>query len=63
MSKRSDLEVRKAEITAIVGDIAYLERELALKGLTDLGGDERAECLQIIARMERKMLANAGAAA
>lgn len=54
----SDLEVRKREISALVDDINRIVRELAAKGITDIDTEDRMEALDIINRIERRMLAN-----
>lgn len=58
MSSSSDLEVRKREISALVDEINALERSLALPEIEGLYDTDRMEALDIINRIERRMLAN-----
>lgn len=53
-----DLDVTRREITALAIDINRLRDELAAKGITDIDTEDRMEALDIINRIERRMLAN-----
>lgn len=55
---QTDLDCRRKEITALAIDINRLRDELAAKGITDIDTEDRMEALDIINRIERRMLAN-----
>jgi hypothetical protein len=58
MSSNSDLEVRKREISALVDGVISLERALREKGIDAVDPEDRLEAMDIINRIERKLLAN-----
>ncbi len=57
MSCNSDLDVRRREISALVDGVNALERDLALP-VIDAVDDDRFEALDIINRIERRLMAN-----
>ena len=58
MSCNSDLEWQKREIAALVDDINAIERSLALPKLDGFDDFDRLEALDIVNRIERKLLAS-----
>lgn len=54
----SDLEVRKREISALVDGAGALERSLLEQGIAAVDEEDRMEAFDIIARIERRILAN-----
>jgi hypothetical protein len=61
MSSNPDLEVRKREIDALVDGVVALERSLRAQGIDAVDDEDRMEAFDIIARIERKMLAKMSA--
>lgn len=51
-------ETRRKEINVLVRDVNVLNRELAAKGITQIDDEDRMEAMNIINRIERRMLAN-----
>ncbi len=51
-------EKKKAEILAMVDDVNRLRGELAKKGIVGIDDEDRMEAMDIINRIERRMLAN-----
>lgn len=58
MSSNTDLAVRRREISALVDGITDIERDLAGKGINAVDDEDRMEMMDIIRRIERKMLQN-----
>jgi hypothetical protein len=58
MSSSSDLEVRKREISALVDSVCDLEIALLKNGMNAIDEEDRFEAMDIINRIERKMLMN-----
>lgn len=58
MPRISDLEVRKREISALADGVTSLERALRAKGIDAVDDEDRMEAFDIIARIERRLLAN-----
>jgi hypothetical protein len=58
MSSNFDLDVRKREITVLVESVCELEISLLRKGMNAIDEDDRFEAMDIINRIERKMMAN-----
>lgn len=54
----SEIDVRKREISALVDGVTSLERGLRAKGIDAVDDEDRMEALDIINRIERRMLAN-----
>lgn len=57
MSCNSDLEVRKREISALVDGVVGLELSLRAQGCDATDDEDRMEAMDIINRIERRMLA------
>lgn len=58
MSSNSDLAVRKREISALVDGVIALERSLRAQGGDAVDYEDRMEAMDIISRIERRILAN-----
>ena len=54
----TDLDVRKREILAMVDGVNSLERDLAAQGIDATDEFDRMEAMDIINRIERRILAN-----
>jgi len=52
-----DLDVRKREISALVDGVVTIERDLRRKGIDVRDPFDRMEALDIISRIERRMMA------
>lgn len=57
----TDLDVRKREISALVDGVIELEQALLAKGIDARDYEDRAEALDIIRRIERRLMAKAPA--
>jgi hypothetical protein len=57
--KDFDLETRKREITVIVNDICQMQHALKVQELGGLCEFDRMEAMDILNRIERRMLSNA----
>lgn len=57
MPSNSDLEVRKREISALVEGVNDAERRLALPEIEGFEDYDRLEAMDIINRIERRMMA------
>ena len=55
---QTDLDVRKREILALVDGVNSLERDLAAHGIDATDEFDRMEAMDIINRIERRILAN-----
>jgi hypothetical protein len=62
MSSNPDLEVRKREISTLVDNVIALEKALLAKGIDARDEFDRLEAIDIINRIERRILANMPAA-
>lgn len=58
MPSNSDLDVRRREISALVDGVVELEQALLAKGIDAGDPEDRAEAMDIINRIERRILAN-----
>lgn len=56
MLSSSDLETRKKEITVLVNEVNVLRAELAAKGITEIDDEDRMEAMDILNRIERRMM-------
>jgi hypothetical protein len=54
----NDLEVRKREISALVDEVNAIERALQLPNVEGIYDDDLQQAMNILNRIERKMLAN-----
>lgn len=57
MPSSSDLETRKKEIALLVNDVNVMSHELTLKGITEIDDEDRMDAMDILNRIERRMLA------
>lgn len=55
---RTDLDVRKAEILVLAEGVTALERDLRAQGIDASDEFDRMEAMDIINRIERRLLAN-----
>jgi hypothetical protein len=55
---QSNLDWQKREISALADDVVRIERELAAHGINAVDEFDRMEAMDIINRIERKILAN-----
>jgi hypothetical protein len=58
MSHNSNLTPRQREITELAASIVDLNRRLLAAGAAATDDDERLELLDIVSRIERKMMTN-----
>jgi hypothetical protein len=61
MSSSSDLEARKREISVLVDEVNAAERALHLPEVEGLDDPDRMEAMDILNRIERRMLAKEAA--
>lgn len=58
MSCSSDLDARRREISALVDGVVGAERQSTLPQVEGLYDDDRSEAMDILNRIERRILAN-----
>jgi hypothetical protein len=58
MSCDSDLEVNRRQITTLVNDVSSAERHFRDRGVDIADEDEWMQLKDIVARIERRLLAN-----
>jgi hypothetical protein len=58
MSCSPDLELRKREISALASDVGRIEQDLRARGIDATDEFDRMEAMDIINRIERRLLAN-----
>lgn len=58
MSCNSDLDIRRREISALVDDVVLAEQQASLPAVEGLYDDDLSEAMDILNRIERRILAN-----
>ena len=58
MSSNTEMDVRRREVSALADGVTALEFDLAAKGINAVDEDDRFEVMDILNRIERRMLQN-----